>query len=53
MRRFFPDADPQTYALLYEVYNALGNPKTAAEAVRFGSRMFPDDSDLSRLKLLP
>ena len=52
VRRFFPDGDPNTYILLYEVDNALGDPRAAADAVRFGLRVFPDNSSLQRLKLL-
>ncbi len=49
VQRFFPDVDPQPYALLYEVDNALGDPKAAAEAVRFGIHLFPNDPGLTRL----
>jgi spermidine synthase len=52
-RRYFPDGDPEIYTLLYEVYGATGNPRAAAEAARFGLRIFPDDPDLQRLSLLP
>jgi hypothetical protein len=38
--------------LLFEVDNALGDPRAAADAVRFGLRMFPDNSDLKRLNLI-
>jgi spermidine synthase len=46
VQRFFPDVDPQTYALLFEVDNALGDSKAAADSVRFGLRLFPGDPDL-------
>jgi spermidine synthase len=49
--RYFPDEDPTIYSLLFHVDNVLGDPRAAAEAVRFGLRMFPDNSDLLRLKL--
>jgi spermidine synthase len=49
VQRFFPDADAQPYALLYEVDNALGDPKAAAEAVRFGIQLFPNDPALWKL----
>jgi spermidine synthase len=49
VQRFFPDVDPQTYALLYEVDNALGDSKAAADAVRFGIRLFPSDPDLLKI----
>jgi spermidine synthase len=52
VRRYFPDGDPGTYTLLFEVDNALGDPHAAADAVRFGRRMFPDNSDLQRLNLI-
>jgi spermidine synthase len=52
VRRYFPDGDAGTYTLLYEVDSALGDPRAAADAVRFGLRMFPDNSDLLRLNLL-
>jgi tetratricopeptide (TPR) repeat protein len=52
VRRYFPDGDVGTYTLLFEIDNALGDPRAAAEAVRFGLRMFPDNSDLQRLNLI-
>ena len=52
VRRYFPDSDVGTYTLLFEVDNALGDPRAAAEAVRFGLRMFPGNSDLQRLTLI-
>jgi len=52
VRRYFPDGDAGTYTLLFEVDNALGDPRAAADAVRFGRRMFPDNSDLQRLNLI-
>ncbi len=48
-RRYSPDADPGTYSLLYEVYMAQGQPQRAAEALRFGLRLFPGDSNLQQL----
>jgi uncharacterized protein HemY len=53
VRRYFPDGDAGTYSLLYEVDKALGDPRAAADAVRFGLRMFPDNPELQRLNLLP
>jgi uncharacterized protein HemY len=50
--RYFPDGDVATYTLLFEVDNALGDPRAAAGAVRFGLRMFPDNPDLKRLNLI-
>ena len=50
IRRFSPAADAGTYALLYDVYQALGDPQSASQAVRFGLRIFPEDSALQRLK---
>jgi hypothetical protein len=49
VRRYSPDADPGTYSLLYEVYTALGQSQAAAEAVRFGLRVFPGNADLVKL----
>ena len=52
VRRYFPDSDVGTYTLLFEADNALGDPRAAADAVRFGLRMFPGNSDLRRLTLI-
>jgi spermidine synthase len=52
VRRYFPDGDAETYTLLYEVYRQLGDQRAAADAVRFGLRMFPDNPDLLRLRLM-
>jgi spermidine synthase len=52
-RHYFPDGDPEIYTLLYQFYGATGNPRAAADAVRFGLHIFPDDADLQRLSLLP
>ncbi len=52
VKRYFPDGDAETYTLLYEVCRELGDSRAAADAVLFGLRMFPDNSDLQRLKLL-
>jgi tetratricopeptide (TPR) repeat protein len=52
VRRYFPDGDAATYSLLFEVDNALADPRAAADAARFGLRMFPDNSDLQRLNLI-
>ena len=52
-RHYFPDGDPEIYTLLYQVYGATGNPRAAADAVRSGLHIFPDDVDLQRLSLLP
>ena len=49
VERFFPDVDSQTYSLLYEVDTALGDSKAAADAVRFGLSLFPNDPDLLKL----
>ncbi len=50
--RYFPDDYAAIYPLLYQVDHELGDSRGAAEAVRFGLRMFPDNSDLHRLRLL-
>jgi hypothetical protein len=52
VRRYFPDGDAGTYSLLSDIDTALGDPRAAADAVRFGLRMFPDNSDLKRLRLI-
>jgi tetratricopeptide (TPR) repeat protein len=52
VKRYFPDDTAETYTLLYEVDNGLGDPRAAGGAVRFGVRMFPDNSDLQRLNLI-
>ena len=49
--RYFPDDDATIYSLLFQVDNELSDPRAAADAVRFGLRMFPDNSDLQRLRL--
>ncbi len=51
IRRFSPDADPGTYSLLYEVYTALGQSQAAADAVKFGLRVFPGNADLVKLSV--
>jgi uncharacterized protein HemY len=48
--RYFPDEDAAIYTLLFHVDNVLGDPRAAAETVRFGLRMFPDNAELQRLK---
>jgi spermidine synthase len=53
VRRYFPDSNVRTYTLLYEIDKVLGDPRAAADAVRFGLRMFPENSELQRLSLLP
>jgi hypothetical protein len=37
---------------LFQADKALSDPSDAAKAVRFGLRMFPDNSELQRLNLL-
>ena len=49
--RFYPDEDPGVYSMLFHVDSILHDPRAAAEAVRFGLRVFPGDPDLLRLKL--
>ncbi len=49
--RYFPDENEGIYRLLFQVDNELGDSRGAAEAVRFGLRMFPGNSDLQRLIL--
>jgi predicted Zn-dependent protease len=50
--RYFPDEDEKIYPLLYQADKALGDPPAAAKAVRFGLRLFPENSELKRLNLL-
>jgi spermidine synthase len=50
--RYFPDEDGKVYPLLFQADRALGDPTAAAKAVRFGLRLFPDNSELKRLILL-
>jgi tetratricopeptide (TPR) repeat protein len=50
--RFFPDQTEKIYPLLFQADKALSDPSAAAKAVRFGLRMFPDDSELHRLNML-
>ncbi len=50
--RFFPDENSEIYPLLFQADRALGDPSAAAKAVRFGLRLFPDNSELRRLNLL-
>ena len=52
VKRFFPDGDVNTYVILYEVDTALGDRRAAADSVRFGLRLFPEDSSLQRLNRL-
>ncbi len=47
--RHFPDNDAGIYVALYEVYQALGKRGSAAELLRQGRRMFPDDAGLKSL----
>ncbi len=50
--RFYPDEDSRIYPLLFQADQALGDASAAAKAVRFGLRVFPDNSELQRLNLL-
>ena len=49
--QYFPDEDSGVYPLLYHADQALGDPRAAAKAARFGLRLFPGDSELRRLNL--
>jgi len=51
MMRFYPDQDSGIYPLLHQADIALGDPAAATKAVRFGLRIFPDNSELKRLNL--
>ncbi len=50
--RYFPDQTSEIYPLLFQADKALGDPLAAAEVVRLGLRLFPDNSELQRLNLL-
>jgi spermidine synthase len=50
--RFYPDEDARTYLLLIQADRALGDSSAAAEALRFGLRLFPDSEELRHLKLV-
>jgi spermidine synthase len=52
VKRYFPEADKTIYPLLFQIDNAMGDSRAAAEAVRFGLRMFPDNEELKRLNSL-
>jgi spermidine synthase len=47
--RFHPDADAGTYLRLAEVYRSSGRPQSAAEILRKGLRIFPDNQELQKL----
>jgi tetratricopeptide (TPR) repeat protein len=49
--RFYPDQDAAIYPLLFRTDQALGDPRAAAQAIRFGLRVFPDNSELQQLNL--
>jgi spermidine synthase len=50
--RYFPDQTSEIYPLLFQADKALGDPSAGAKAVRFGLRLFPDNSELQGLNLL-
>jgi spermidine synthase len=47
--RYYPDENSEIYSLLFQADRALGDPSAAVKAVRFGLRLFPDNSELKRL----
>lgn len=49
--RFYPDQDAAIYPLLFRADQSLGDPRAAAKALRFGRRVFPDNSELQQLGL--
>jgi spermidine synthase len=51
VKRYFPDEDATIYVFLYHADMALGDPRAAEEALRFGLRIFPDRTELLQLKL--
>jgi spermidine synthase len=50
--RYFPDENSEVYSLLFKADKTLGESSAAANAVKFGLRVFPDDSELQQLKPL-
>jgi spermidine synthase len=50
--RYYPDENSEVYPLLFKADKFLGDPGAAAKAVKFGLRVFPDNSELRRLKPL-
>jgi spermidine synthase len=50
--RYYPDEGSGIYPLLFQADRALADPSAAAKAVRFGLRLFPDNSELKRLNAL-
>ncbi|HET6142493.1 MAG TPA: fused MFS/spermidine synthase [Candidatus Acidoferrales bacterium] len=50
--RFFPDENSEVYPLLFKADKNLGDSAAAARAVKFGLRVFPDNSELQQLKPL-
>jgi predicted Zn-dependent protease len=50
--RFFPDENSAVYPLLFKADKNLGDSAAAARAVKFGLRVFPDNSELQQLKPL-
>jgi spermidine synthase len=50
--RYFPDENSELYPLLFKADKTLGDSAAAAKAVKFGLRVFPDSSELQRLKPL-
>jgi spermidine synthase len=49
VERFHPDGDAGSYVALAELYRATGRPRSAADALRKGLRMFPDSEEIKRL----
>jgi spermidine synthase len=50
--RYFPDENAEVYPLLFKADKTLGDSTAAAKAVKFGLRIFPDNSELQLLKPL-
>lgn len=50
--RYYPDEDADLYPLILKVDKNLGDYAAAARAVKFGLRVFPDNSELQQLKPL-
>jgi tetratricopeptide (TPR) repeat protein len=49
--RFFPEADPKTYASLALLYRAEGKLRNADDVLGKGRRIFPEDTLLHSLEL--
>jgi len=53
VEHFHPDADASTFIRLAEIYRNTGRPQSAAEILRKGLRIFPDNIELQNLNAPP